>query len=332
MDRGLPMAKRVRSLLLLAAGVFLAAAPDVRAQDPGEAYVQADQLPAPYGPPPIPPNVEAQPMAGPGGGYCYGGPHPVDTRVAAGSAWDNAQGPHTHFYAPFDMRLFTVRDGCYYFIGDPSDFGYSGQTYSYYGAHPVLETYGGGWCFMIGAHAHLWQPWSPFFVSVGPWFYWRGAYDPFFWSYWPYYSFYYRSYYPHYYGGGRFYRGGRDRQVAPPIRSVPTPAYAGAGWRGTPTGSAPGMGSAAAPGGGWRGTPVAPAAGQPGAGVRGGWTAPAPGWRGTPSNGFRAPSSPAPARVAPPVSPSGGFRSGGSGGGTIRVPHAPSSSGGGWRR
>jgi hypothetical protein len=326
------MAKRVRALLLLAAGGMLAAAPDVRAQD---AEVQAgpeQQLPAPYGPPPIPPNVEGQAVAGPGGGYCYGGPHPVDTRVAAGSAWDNAQGPHTHFYAPFDLRLFTVRDGCYYFIGDPTDFGYSGRTYSYYGAHPVLDVYGGGWCFMIGAHAHYWEPWSPFFVSVGPWFYWRGAYDPFFWSYWPYYSFYYRSYYPHYYGGGRFYRGGGGRQVAPPIRSVPTPSYAGGSWRGTPAGGSAAMGNGMAPG--WRGTPVAPAPSpapaQGGAGVRGGWSAPSQGWRGSPSGGFSAPSSPAPSRVAPVPSTGGGWRGSG-GGGTLHLPRS-SGSGGGWRR
>jgi hypothetical protein len=327
------MATRLRSLLLLAAGGLLAAVPDIHAQE-ADQYVE-EQPPAPYGPPPIPPNVEGQAQAGPGGSYCYGGPHPVDTRVAAGTAWDDSQGPHTHFYPPFDLRLFTLRNGCYYFVGDPSDFGYAGRTYSYYGAHPVLETYGGGWCFMIGGHAHFWEPWSPFFVSVGPWFYWRGAYDPFFWSYWPYYSFYYRSYYPHYYGGGRFYRG-RDRYVAPPIRSVPNPVP---GWRGTPAAAAPGMAGASAPG--WRGNPtsappttVAPAT-RPGAGVRGGWNLPSGRWGSgsAPSGTFRTPASPAPpARVAPVSPSSGGFR-GGVGGGGSRAPHVPgSSTGGGWRR
>lgn len=180
----------------------------------------------------IPPNVEGTPQAVADGGYCYVGPHPVDTRVVPGAPWDPTTGQHIRPYPPIDTRLFAYRDGCYYFTGDPRDFGYGGQTYSYYGAHPVLATYGGGWCFMMGGHAHLWSPWSPYFTVVGPWYYWRGAYDPFFWSYWPYYSHYYRSYYPHYYGGGRFYRGGFH--AAPPIHRIPASV-----WRGTTPGHGP---------------------------------------------------------------------------------------------
>ena len=37
-----------------------------------------------------------------GGGYCFGGPHP-----APGGGWEAVQNPHTHNYAPFDLRLFT---------------------------------------------------------------------------------------------------------------------------------------------------------------------------------------------------------------------------------
>src|SRR5687768_5211058 len=131
---------------------------------------------------PVPPGVEAAPVAASAGTYCYSGPHPVDTRVAAGPPWDESQGAHSHTYAPFDLRLFVLKDGCYHFIGDPNDFGYQGQVYSYYGAHPVHDHYGGSWCFMIGGHSHWWRPWSPFFVSMGPWFYWHGPYDAFFWS------------------------------------------------------------------------------------------------------------------------------------------------------
>src|SRR5579872_7484211 len=172
---------------------------------------------------PIPPYVEAQPVPYPTGGYCYAGPHPVDTRVEGGAPFDDTEGTHIHNYPPIDLRLFTFKDGCYYFVGDPRDFGYGGQVYSYYGAHPVLDVYGGGWCFMMGGHYHAWQPWSPYFTVVGPWNYWYGPYDPFFWAYWPYYSYFYRSFYPRYYGGGRFYRGG-GYGVAPPIRRVPAPA------------------------------------------------------------------------------------------------------------
>ena len=117
----------------------------------------------------IPPHVEARPFR---------------SRAAAtasavrtprpGGGWEAIQTPHTHEYAPFDLRLFSHRDGCYYFIGDPRDFGYTGQSYNYYGAHPVHDTYGGGWCFMVGGHYHWWRPWSPYFTVVGPWYYWHG--------------------------------------------------------------------------------------------------------------------------------------------------------------
>ncbi|HET6146844.1 MAG TPA: hypothetical protein VFH68_04885 [Polyangia bacterium] len=269
--------------------------------------------------PPIPPYVEGQPIASEGGGYCYVGPHPVDTRAVPGPAFEDVQGQHIRPYAPVDLRLFSFRDGCYYFIGDPRDFGYSGQSYSYYGAHPVLDTYGGGWCFMMGGHYHLWQPWSPYFTVVGPWYYWYGPYDPFFWSYWPYYSFYYRSYYPNYYAGGRFYRGGSYR-AAPPIQRVPA-----TGWRGTPP-------AAGVAGGGFRGAPPnSPAsAGAWRSGAPAGAAAAAP-WRGAPQSGssgvapFRAPSVPSAApgwRGTPSPSfsaprPGGGF----SGGGAFRGGH-----------
>ncbi|HVR62878.1 MAG TPA: hypothetical protein VMU50_13325 [Polyangia bacterium] len=248
---------------------------------------------------PIPPDVESQAVPYPSGGYCYVGPHPADTRVEPGAPFDETQGSHIHSYAPIDLRLFSFKDGCYYFIGDPRDFGYGGQTYSYYGAHPVQDVYGGGWCFMMGGHYHIWQPWSPYFTVVGPWNYWYGPYDPFFWAYWPYYSYYYRSFYPRYYGGGRFYRGG-GYGAAPPIRRVPAPA--GGGWRGTPPGGAGGGGNV------WRGSP-APATSSPLRAAPGGV---APAWRGSPAGGWQG--SPVPnTGVRPYTAPrpstpsSGGF-------------------------
>ena len=197
-------------------------------------------------PPPIPPFVDSAPVQAAGGGYCFEGPHPVDSRVEPGITWDSTPGRHMHGYPPFDLRLFNVQNGCYFFIGDPTDFGYAGDTYSYYGAHPILGGYGGGWCFMIGPHRHFWRPWSPLFVTVGPWFYWEGPYDPFFWTYWPFYQHYYRNYYPGYYSRGAFFR---SHAVAPRINSVPRPmmrsgaAWHGAGrsFRGAPGASGPGM-------------------------------------------------------------------------------------------
>jgi hypothetical protein len=233
---------------------------------------------------PIPPGVEGRAVPYSSGGYCYGGPHP-----APGGGWEAVQTAHVHDYAPFDMRLFAYRSGCYYFIGDPRDFGYTGQVYSYYGAHPIADVYGGGWCFMIGPHYHWWRPWSPYFTVVGPWYYWYGPYDPFFWAYWPYYSFYYRSYYPSFYAGGRYYHNGY--RVAPGITRVPSTGWrggapgtatAGGGWRGTAPGSA-GAPTHAAPGsGGWRGGTPVPGGGYRPPAAGGGWHAPPSGggWRG----------------------------------------------------
>ncbi len=259
----------------------------------------------------IPPNVEGDPYAVPGGGYCYVGPHPVDTRVQPGYAWDPTEGQHIRAYPPVDMRLFSLADGCYYFTGDPRDFGYEGQTYPYYGAHPILAEYGGGWCFMMGGHSHLWRPWSPYFTVVGSWNYWQGPYDPFFWAYWPYFSFYYRSYYPHYYGGGRFYRGGGYR-VAPPIRSVPASA-----WRGAGPGRAAPVVRGAPPTQMYRSAPASPTGTYPGWGRAGG-AAPSmsPGAR-PPGTGSSLPAAPRSSSPAAPrsFSPSPGARGSSHGGG-----------------
>lgn len=236
-------------------------------------------------PPPIPPYVEGPAVQAQGGGYCFQGPHPVDSNVEPGVTWDNTPGRHVHGYPPFDLRLFSVQNGCYYFIGDPSDFGYAGSTYSYYGAHPILAAYGGGWCFMIGPHRHFWRPWSPLFVTVGPWFYWQGPYDPFFWTYWPYYHYFYRSHYPTYYGRGAFFRG---HAVAPHIAVVPRLSRSSGAWHGSyhGTGMAPRAG-AMAPGAG-RAMPQAPAAApRPMAPSQRG---PTPGGGGFAPHGYSAPA------------------------------------------
>jgi hypothetical protein len=281
--------------------------PEITSVQNGQATVTTPAVPA--GPPqenPIPPQVEGQPIAAQGGGYCYGGPHP-----APGGGWEASAGNHTHDYPPFDLRLFSFHEGCYYFIGDPRDFGYNGTSYSYYGAHPILDSYGGGWCFMIGAHSHWWRPWSPYFTVVGPWYYWNGPYDPFFWSFWPYYSFYYRSYYPSYYAGGRYFRTWR---AAPPITRVPP-----TGWRGSRSAAA----------GGWRGAPGAAASSPLHYGGAGGWRgAPGAGAGHAPpaSGGWHG--SPVPSTSAPLYNAPGGWHGAPSGGGGWHAP--PAGGGGGW--
>jgi hypothetical protein len=243
----------------------------------GAAWAQSAEAPVdpawPYEPPPevsnVPPHVEEAAIASNNGRFCFAGPHPADPRFAPGLSWDDSPGVHVHDYPPLDLRLFAFQNGCYSFIGDPTDFGYRGQTYAYYGAHPVLPAHGTDWCFMIGGHRHGWQPWSPYFVVAGPWFYWQGPYDRVFWNHWPYYATYYRHHYPTYYRGGRFARGGwRDRgrggyAVAPPLGRGQAH---GRGQRGAPTVAGP------VPDGKVRfGTPAA----NPG------WQQPNPGWQQT---------------------------------------------------
>jgi hypothetical protein len=314
---------------LAGTGSHMAQAAEPRPAPPpaaADAPAEASQQAPPAGPPqqpqeqpqqqqpqqqqdfPIPPSVQAAPIPAAGGGYCFGGPHP-----APGGGWEDTQSPHVHTYAPFDLRLFSYENGCYYFIGDPHDFGYTGQVYSYYGAHPIADTYGGGWCFMVGPHSHWWRPWSPYFTVVGPWYYWNGPYDPFFWAYWPFYSFYYRSYYPRFYAGGRYFSGGY--RAAPPISRVP--ASAGAGWRAAPAGAVGGGAwrGGAAGAGAWRGAPAGAAAGgwrgAPAGAAAGGWRGAAPatqgGWRGGSVPSYAGP------RGGGGFQNGGGFRGGGGG-------------------
>jgi len=167
-------------------------------------------------PPPPPKTVFYRPDEGaqptPDGTYCFAGSHPdVDGR------WEVAAVPHRHDYAPFDVRLFAYRDGCYFFVGDPVDFGYTGTWYAYLGYHPVPDAFGGGWCFMEGLHRHLWRAWSPEFVPLGPCVLWNGAIDPAAAAYQPYYAAYFSDYYPTYYEEGRFYQ---TRSAAPPIATL----------------------------------------------------------------------------------------------------------------
>jgi hypothetical protein len=326
------MSRTALSMALgMVAGLTVGLGPDARADEPSAGDVteetgSVEAMPSDYAPPvapgqddgpapPIPPYVDEPPVAAQAGGYCFDGPHPVDSRVEPGVTWDNTSGRHIHPYPPFDLRLFSFQNGCYYFIGDPTDFGYAGDTYSYYGAHPILGIYGGGWCFMIGPHRHFWRPWSPLFATVGPWYYWEGPYDPFFWTYWPFYHYYYRHHYPTYYARGAFFR---SHAVAPRITSVPRPmGRAGAGWRGGGPGlrAAPGpagRGARGAPGG-LRGGPTAPRGAGPGmnrgAPMQRGGVRPAPGGGGFAPRNFSPPARTGggPRSFSPPGRSSGGF-------------------------
>ncbi|MCG5052081.1 MAG: hypothetical protein KA712_03890 [Myxococcales bacterium] len=201
---------------LFAVSAWLGLAPGARAWGqaadaaPPTGPSEAAPAPSPRGAP-VPPQAESPPLERAGGGYCYDGPHPTDNREAAGPRWDQAPGRHVHFYPPLDPRLFVLRGDCYHFAGDPTDFGFDGNTQPYYGAHPIP---GGGWCYMVGGHQHAFAPFGAGFVTVGPWLHWQGTFDATFWAYWPYFSAFYKDLYPRYYGGGQWRR---QRHVAPAL-------------------------------------------------------------------------------------------------------------------
>jgi hypothetical protein len=98
------------------------------------------------------------------GGYCF-----IDV-------------PHIHSFGPGDARVYRVQDDEYYFVGDPTPYGYDGQRYSYYGPHPLAELTVSGapaYCYLVGPHYHVSMPppESSFEQRSGVYFY-MGAFPP----------------------------------------------------------------------------------------------------------------------------------------------------------
>ena len=91
--------------------------------------------------------------------------------------------PHVHGFGPQDPRLYRMIDGELYFIGDPAPFGYDGDRYSYYGAHPVVDVHVGSprpvYCYLDGPHYHSYEPpaSAEFQVHGGAYFY-LGTFQP----------------------------------------------------------------------------------------------------------------------------------------------------------
>ena len=177
---------------------------------------------------PGPERLTVAPPRTPPGRYRYCTPHPIPNEVGGG--WDATQGAHERDYPPLDPYLFIERDGCFYFVGDPRDFGYQGETYAYYGSHPVAYDHGGGFCFHVGTHFHLWGPFGPYFMLSDGWWGWAGPLPAWYWWYYPYYHRYWTGYYPRYYGGGRYHhpppRAGGGivaRPSTPPRPPLPPP-------------------------------------------------------------------------------------------------------------
>jgi hypothetical protein len=137
--------------------------------------------------------------------WSYNGPHPVN--ADHGSGWCDTPGPHGHPYPPFDDHLFQeTPEGSYNFLGDPADFGYSGDLYWYNGAHPIAGGWGIGWCFNPMPHRHLYRPFGAHFSACGPYACYFGPFDSWYWHYRPFWAPYWSTYYPRYYHAGRYYR------------------------------------------------------------------------------------------------------------------------------
>jgi hypothetical protein len=114
------------------------------------------------------------------------------------------------------MRMFRKHDDDYYFVGDPTPFGYDGPKYSYYGAHPVAEEitdYGQpDYCYLEGPHYHWYEPppQASFEFRGGAYWY-VGTFDPVYYRERPRYVVINRAYQPLVYA-----RPTVDVTVAPP--------------------------------------------------------------------------------------------------------------------
>jgi hypothetical protein len=109
--------------------------------------------------------------------------HPLPKRV--GHGFCDIDVPHFHDYGPSDPRLYREVNGQYYFVGDPTPFGYEGPRYSFYGPHPIADVnvqFGGPtYCYLRGPHYHWYAPPpSAHFEMRGGAYWYVGAFEPVF--------------------------------------------------------------------------------------------------------------------------------------------------------
>jgi hypothetical protein len=93
-----------------------------------------------------------------GAHVAYFGAHPVH-----GGSWCNDGAQHYHDFEPEDYYLYSEYDGVLYFIGDPVDFGWSGDTHAYWDHHRLDVPVNGrslsvGYCYLPGPHHHYFAP------------------------------------------------------------------------------------------------------------------------------------------------------------------------------
>jgi len=111
----------------------------------------------------------------------YHAQHPIPAKFGGGFCYITE--PHVHAFGPSDPRLYRMHDEEYYFVGDPTPFGYDGPRYSYYGPHPVVDVgveFGEPvYCYLDGPHYHWYQPVAQAqFEFRGGAYWYVGDYDP----------------------------------------------------------------------------------------------------------------------------------------------------------
>ncbi len=111
--------------------------------------------------------------------------HPIPKRI--GHGFCDIDVPHFHDYPPSDPRLYRQVDGQYYFVGDPTPFGYDGPRYSFYGPHPIADASvqlgGPSYCYLQGPHSHWYAPPPQAHFEMRGGAYWYvGAFDPVFYA------------------------------------------------------------------------------------------------------------------------------------------------------
>ena len=134
---------------------------------------------------------------------------------------------------------------------------YQGAAYAYHGHHPIPRAFGGGYCYIDGAHYHLFAPeheHSANFAIRNGYYYYAGIFPGYYWYYRPYYYrpvFVYRTlpYYSGYWHKRRWYRKRWGRRAGARYyrryrrRSYPRRHGRRGGWyrrpRGTPRRASP---------------------------------------------------------------------------------------------
>lgn len=100
--------------------------------------------------------------------------HPIPDAFGGGFCYE--EGAHYHVYAPVDLDFYSYHDGYYVFTGDPWFYGYSGDLYWYYDAHPVSLYWGVDVCYIVGPHRHWYTPHHNHssWYRTGGYYYYRG--------------------------------------------------------------------------------------------------------------------------------------------------------------